>query len=159
MILVALIPVGAVIINNINGNGVITKDESSDLEPVSLIELVIPSTSNSGVPFTATEDATYKFEIKGGKYCTQPELCRSVIHGYLDREIDWQLLHDIPHPVEPNYEIGCWENDVLTNPNCGKGHVAIFPMKAQQTIIWVAVDDQKSYGGNEGEIVLSISKN
>jgi len=55
MILVALIPVGAVIINNINGNGVITKDESSDLEPVSLIELVIPSTSNSGVPFTATE--------------------------------------------------------------------------------------------------------
>jgi hypothetical protein len=127
------------------------------IAPTSLPDIIISANANNGVQFTAPISGNYQFTIKEGVYCT-PNICRSIIRGYLGRDIVWKDWYGLPHPMEQDYEIGCWENDTESNINCAVGRSLVISMNAQQYIRWVIMEDKNSFADNKGSVVLKVEK-
>lgn len=126
-------------------------------KPIVIIDdLLVPATAGQGVSFIAPVDGTYRFTIKGGVYCTGANFCRSILHAYIDRDIVWGDWYSLPHPIEQDYEIGCWEQQTAQNKDCGTGKSATLYLKSGQTVKWIIMEDRNSYGDNTGGITLGI---
>ena len=108
--------------------------------------------------FIAPENGNYQFTIQEGVYCTSSTLCRSIIRGYLGRDIAWGSWYGLPHPMEQDYEIGCWENQTANDKNCAVGLSVVISMNAQQYIRWVIMEDKNSFPDNKGSITLAVVK-
>jgi hypothetical protein len=124
---------------------------------IDIPDIIVSAKANNGVKFIATEDGYYQFTMLDGVYCT-PIICRSIIHGYLDRNIIWENWYGNPHPMDQDYEIGCWEQQTAENINCGNGMSVEVYLKANQYINWVIMEDKNSFADNTGEIRLSVKK-
>lgn len=121
-------------------------------------DIIVSANANNGVQFSVPESGNYKFTIKEGVYCTSSTLCRSIIRGYLNREIVWKDSYGLPHPMEQDYELGCWENQTANNDNCAVGLSVVIYLNAQQYIRWVIMEDKNSFFDNKGSVVLSVVK-
>lgn len=119
-------------------------------------DLIVSANENRGVVFTAPVDGTYHFTIKDGIYCTGPDFCRSILHAYIDRDIVWGDWYNLPHPIDQDYEIGCWEQETAQNRNCGIGQSHIVQLKIGQTIRWIIMEDRNSFHDNTGAVTLGI---
>ncbi len=127
--------------------------------PINFSDLYVAANAENGVAFTAPTDGNYRFTIKEGIYCWGSQgKCRSIIHGYLNREIDWGLWYNLTHPINQDYEIGCWENETAANPNCSVGQSVIVAMKGQQYIKWIIMEQKGSFGDDTGNVVLAVEK-
>ncbi len=120
--------------------------------------LIIPSKASNGEAFTAPATGTYRFAIKEGIYCTGSTICRSIIRGYLGKSIIWDDWYEMKHPMNPDFELGCWEDKTAKDENCAVGMSVLITMKESEIITWIVVDDQKSFGDNTGKVVLTIEK-
>lgn len=131
-----------------SSGGVGVKDTIADLH--------VSATANTGAAFTALQDGNYIFRLKSGIYSTAPGLRRTVIRGYFNRSVVWGDVFGRPHPVQQDYELGCFENNATGNPTCGIGNEVTVFLRAEQYVRWIIMEDQNSFGGNEGEVVVSI---
>ncbi len=120
--------------------------------------ITVSANSNSGVQFTAPTSGNYQFTIQDGIYCTSSTLCRSIIRGYLGRDIVWGNSYGLPHPMEQDYEIGCWEQQTASDKNCAVGLSVVINMNEKQYIRWVIMEDKNSFADNKGSITLAIVK-
>lgn len=119
-------------------------------------DITVTANANNGVLFTAPTSGNYTFTIKDGIYCT-PSVCRSIIHGYLGRDVVWKDFYGLPHPMEQDYELGCWEDPTASNKNCAVGMSATVYMNAQQYIRWIIMEDKNAFADNKGAVILSVT--
>ena len=120
--------------------------------------IIVSANANNGVLFTAPASGNYQFAIREGVYCTSSTLCRSIIRGYLGRDIIWKDSYGLPHPMEQDYELGCWENETANNSNCAVGLSIAIHMNEQQYIRWVIMEDKNSFFDNKGSVDLAVVK-
>jgi hypothetical protein len=145
--------------NNGQSNTAIPQPTSAPSVQTNFPDVYVASNAENGVIFTAPTDGNYRFTIKEGIYCWGGQgKCRSIIHGYLNRDIEWGLWYNLTHPINQDYEIGCWENETAANPNCSVGQSTIVAMKAQQFIRWVIMEQKGSFGDDTGNVVLTVEK-
>lgn len=119
-------------------------------------DITVSANASNGVQFTALTSGNYQFTVKEGIYCT-PSICRSIIHGYLGRDIVWKDFYGLPHPMEQDYELGCWENPTSSNKNCAVGMSITIYMNAQQYIRWIVMEDKNAFADNSGAVILSVT--
>jgi hypothetical protein len=136
--------------------------EQMAISDINISDLIVSANANTGVQFTAPTSGNYQFTIQEGIYCTSStpttNLCRSIIRGYLERDIVWKDWNGLPHPMEPDYEMGCWEQETSNNRNCSVGRSVVMYMNAQQYIRWIVVEDKNSFADNQGSVVLNVAK-
>ncbi|HFD87568.1 MAG TPA: hypothetical protein ENJ35_07825 [Gammaproteobacteria bacterium] len=135
-----------------------TQEPTSTHIPLDLPDVIVSGNASNGVLFIAPEDGNYEFTIKEGIYCTPPSRCRSIIRGYLNREISWKENDGLPQPMDADYELGCWETAIANDPDCGVGLSTIIFMQKEQYIRWVAVETKGSFADNTGAVILRVVK-
>jgi hypothetical protein len=121
-------------------------------------DITVSANANNGVQFIAPTSGNYQFRLKEGTYCT-PSICRSIIHGYLGRDVVWKDFYGLPHPMEQDYELGCWEDPTASNPNCAVGMSVTVYMNAQQYMRWIIMEDKNAFADNRGAVILSVTLN
>lgn len=121
-------------------------------------DIVVAGNAPNGIAFTVPSDGMYLFTIKSGTYCTKPGLCRSIIKGYINREIEWDNFYNLPHPMHEDEILGCWENDTAQNPSCGNGYSTMVSLRGGQYIRWVVMEDRNAFPDNSGSVILSVQK-
>jgi len=128
--------------------------------PVTIVlpDLSVSANASNGVQFAVPIDGQYRFTIRDGSYCTGGNVCRSIIRAYINKAVVWADWYGKPHPMEQNYELGCWEQETTNNSNCATGRYIDISLSAQDTITWIIMEDQNSFSDNEGTIILKVEK-
>jgi hypothetical protein len=132
-------------------------------------QVTVQASNINGVSLSVPYTGTYKFTITGGSYSVGPVPnfpWTSAIYVYKNEPIQWGQHYflppaneTVPGPISPTFYLGYedYQSTAAEAENEALGFTRTATLNKNDALIFVAVDDQRAYSDDPGQMNISVS--